>query len=141
MKVIDPEFYEKVGSLLYAIAADQHLKPLEVSELKFFISENFRLPKTESDGSKVPEGTHHALITIDNLQGDGKSASEAYHEFEDYYLKHKDVMGDEAKQQILDVALGITRFFASENSSENYHLVELRALLFPQVYKKPSLSK
>jgi hypothetical protein len=139
MKVVNQDFYEKVGDVLYAIAADQHLKPLEVPELKLFISKNCQLSAEKPSVSKVSESAHFVLTAIDNLQGAGTSASEAYRQFQEFYLDHPEFFTNERKQQIMDLASGITRIFAVDHAFENYHLIELKALLFSHVFHKSSL--
>ena len=45
MKIDNRDIFEQIGNLFYSIAADQHVKPLEVGELKALISKDWLPPK------------------------------------------------------------------------------------------------
>lgn len=127
MKVDNRDIYEQIGNLFYSIAADQHVKPLEVGELKSLISKDWRpLNLTES---VVSEETHCIVMTMDSLQGNQVSALEAFGEFSIFYSLNPEVFSKEVKQRMLDTAVEITRIFKADNPFNNPHLEALKDLL------------
>ncbi len=127
MKVDNRDIYEQIGNLFYSIAADQHVKPLEVGELKSLISKDWRpLNLTES---VVSEETHCIVMTMDSLQGNQVSALMAFGEFSKFYSLHPEVFSKEVKQRMLDTAVEITTIFKADNPFNNPHLAALKDLL------------
>lgn len=127
MKIDNRDIFEQVGNLFYAIAADQHVKPLEVGELKSLISKDW-LPRNLGE-SVVSEETHCILMTMDSLTGSNATAKEAFKEFSQFYRVHPEVFSREVKQRMLDTAVEITKIFKADNPFSNPHLVALRDLL------------
>jgi hypothetical protein len=127
MKIDNRDIFEQIGNLLYAIAADQHVKPLQVGELKSLISKDW-LPRNFSE-SNVSDETHCIVMTIDSLTGSNATAKEAFDEFAKFYALHQEVFSDEVKQRMLDTSVEITKFFKADNPFSNQHLVALRDLL------------
>lgn len=129
MKVDNQDIYEQIGNLFYSIAADQHIKPLEVAELKLLISKDW-LPRNLADTeSIVSDETHYILMTMDTLQAEHVSAKEAFKEFHKFYTSHPEVFTKEIRKRLLDTALEITKIFKADNPFENLHLLALRDIL------------
>lgn len=126
MKVDNRDIYEQIGNLFYSIAADQHVKPLEVGELKSLISKDW-LPQNSK--SFVSEETHCIVMTMDSLEGNQVSAKEAFGEFSKFYTLHPEVFSKEVKQRMLDTAVDITKIFKADNPLDNPQLAALKDLL------------
>jgi hypothetical protein len=122
MKVDNREIYQQFGNLIYAIVADQHLKPLEMAELKLLISKDGLRRKGNNSEAVVSEETHFIVTTIDALQASNVSPTYAFDEFKKFYLGHPEVFTSDVKQRILDKANQIARIFKADNPSENEHL-------------------
>lgn len=129
MRIDNKDVLEQIGNLFYAIAADQHVKPLEVAELKSLISKDW-LPRNLRE-SFVSDETHYILLTMDALAGNKATAEEAFNEFSKFYALHPEGFSNEVKQRMLDTAVGITRIFKADNPFNNPHLIALKALLDP----------
>jgi hypothetical protein len=127
MKIDNRDIFEQIGNLFYAIAADQHVKPLEVGELKSMISKDW-LPRNLSE-SGVSDETHCIIMTMDSLTGSNATAKEAFNAFSKFYALHSEVFSKEVKQRMLDTAVEITKIFKADNPFSNPHLVALRDLL------------
>lgn len=125
MKIDNRDIYEQIGNLFYAIAADQHVKPLEVAELKLLISKDWLPRNIEGNEPMVSDETHCILVTMDALAGSKTSGSEAFKDFSRFYANHSEVFNNEVKQRIFDTALEITKIFKADNPFENVHLVAL----------------
>jgi hypothetical protein len=127
MKIDNRDIFEQIGNLFYAIAADQHVKPIEVGELKSLISKDW-LPRNLGE-SLVSDETHFILITMDALEGNKTTAKEAFSDFSKFYSLHPEVFSKELKQRMLDTAVEITKIFKEDNPFSNPHLIALRELL------------
>lgn len=129
MKIDNRDLYEQIGNVFYAIAADQHVKPLEVAELKLLISKDW-LPRTlAGNESVVSDETHYILVTMDALEGSQASATDAFKEFSRFYANHPEVFTKEVRQRIFDTAVEITRIFEADNAFGNAHLQALENVL------------
>ena len=129
MKVDNREISEQIGNLIYAIVADQHIKPLEMAELKLLISKDRLSRRRDDSETPVSEETHFILTTIDELEAAKVSSKDAFDEFHNFYLIHPEVFTAEVKQRILDKSNEIVRIFNADNPSENEHLKLLRDIL------------
>ncbi len=127
MKIDNRDIFEQVGNLFYSIAADQHVKPLEVGELKSLISKDW-LPRNLSE-SLVSDETHFILMTMDSLSGTHTSSKEAFNEFAKFYALHSEAFSKEVKQRMLDTAVEIAKVFKADNPFNNPHLMALRDML------------
>jgi len=128
MKTIDREVFEQVGNVLYAVATDQHVQPIEIGELKMLISDHWHSATTTSQGAPVSEETHCILTTMDTLQGASVSASEAFRIFENFLRVRSDVFTNELKQKVIKVAGAITRIFSEDNEAPNQYLEKTQEL-------------
>lgn len=129
MKIDNRDVYEQIGNLFYAIAADQHVKPLEVGELKLLISKDWLPRNLAANESVVSDETHCILVTMDTLEGNKVSAKYAFNEFSRFYAVHPEVFTREVKQRIFDTVAAITKIFQADNPFENAHLLPLKKLL------------
>jgi hypothetical protein len=127
MKIDNRDAFEQIGNLFYAIAADQHVKPLEVGELKSLISKDW-LPRNINE-SHVSDETHCILMTMDSLEGNKTTAKEAFNEFSKFYALHPEVFSSEVRQRMLDTSVEITKIFKADNPFSNPHLIALQGLL------------
>lgn len=128
MKIDTRDIFEQIGNLFYAIAADQHVKPLEVAELKSLISKDF-LPRNHGIEQVVPDETHFIIMAMDSLHGNQISAKAAFNDFSKFYQLHPEVFTSELKQKICDTALEITKIFKTDNLLQNPQLIALKNLL------------
>ena len=129
MKSISREISEQIGNLIYAIVADQHIKPLEMAELKLLISKDRLSRKRDDSENPVSDETHFILTTIDSLETSKVSSKDAFDEFHKFYLIHPEVFTAEVKRRILDKCNEIGRIFNADNPSDNEHLKLLRGIL------------
>jgi hypothetical protein len=128
MKFENRDIFEQIGTLFYAIAAEQHVKPLEVAELKMLISRDW-LPRTlDQTKAFASDETHFILTTMDTLQASETLALDAFNQFVKFYRLHPEVFTRELTQRILGTAMGITRVFRADNPQDNANLVSLKAL-------------
>lgn len=128
MKTNTRDVFEHIGSLFYAIAADQKVQPLEVAELKLLVSRDW-LPRNETVKTTVPDETHYIMFTMDSLAAENTPASEAFNEFVKYYTAQPEAFTDEIKQRVLDTAFSIVRIFNGDNPEDNNMLKALRELV------------
>jgi hypothetical protein len=128
MKIDNRDIFEQIGTLFYAIAAEQQVKPLETAELKFLISEDWLPRNLEETKGVVSDETHFILTTMDNLEGAETPAREAFSQFAKFYELHPEVFTVALTQRILDTGIKITRIFKADHPEDNAHLVALRRL-------------
>jgi len=128
MKIENRDIYEQIGNLFYAIADGQHVKPLEIAELKLLISKDW-LPREDKKQSAVSAETHSILTTMDVNEGDRLTGAEAFREFSKFYRINASLFTGELRQRILTTAVEITNIFKSERPGENVHLLALKELL------------
>ncbi len=126
MKIDSRDIFEQIGNLFYAIASDQHVKPLEVGELKSLISRDW-LPRNLNDGT-VSDETHCIMITMDSLATNQVNAKDAFDDFSRFYSLHPEVFSSELKGRILGTALSITSVFEADNPNDNRKLSMLKSL-------------
>lgn len=129
MKIDSRDFFEQLGNLFYAIAAEQHVKPLEAGELKLLISRDWLPRSLGQNRSVVSDETHFILMTMDTLQAAETSARAAYNQFAKFYSLHPEIFTTELTERILQTAIEITAVFKADNPSDNTHLVALRKLM------------
>lgn len=128
MKIEKRDIYEQIGNLFYAIAADQHVKPLEVAELKLLISRDW-LPRLEEFIDGYDSDATEILLTMDNLQANATAADKAYYKFARFYTKHSNVFTAELKDKILQTTLDITQIFSHNGKKDSIHVTLLKNLL------------
>jgi hypothetical protein len=129
MKIDNRDIFEQIGNVFYAIAAEQHVKPLEVGELKSLISKDWLPRNRKGNESIVSDETHWIIMAMDTLEGNGASAKEAFREFSSFYQIHPELFTEEIKQRIQDTAVKITKIFKADNPFDNGQLVALKDLL------------
>ena len=129
MKIDNRDIFEQIGNAFYAIAAEQHIKPLEVGELKALISKDWLPRNFKSNESIVSDETHFIIMTMDTLEGAGTSAKSAFGEFSRFYNLHPEVFTVDLKKRILGTASEITKIFNADNPFENQELIALKELL------------
>lgn len=136
MKIDNRDIYEKLGILFYAIATDQHIKPLEVGELKLLISKEWSPRGPDKTEHIVSVEVHCILLAMDTLQANNTSSIEAYEEFSKFYALHPEVFSSDLKQRILNTATSISKIFIEDNKGVNQHLSELKTLIqLPEISK------
>ena len=134
MNATNREISEQIGNLVYAIVADQHVKPLEMAELKLLISKD-RLRGKGNESGAVSDETHFIITTIDSLEQAKVSAKDAFDEFHNFYLSYPEIFTREVKERILNKAREIARIFKADNPSENEHLKLLTDILGESVVR------
>lgn len=125
---IKNSFYQKLGSLFYAIAAaDKVVHPEEVKTLRKLILEKWKATEDYKDhfGSDV---VYQMEIVFDWLEYNKISAHEGFEEFKYYYNEHKEFFTRERKELIHDTAAQIARSYADVNKSELIMLSKLETL-------------
>jgi len=128
MKIDSREIFEQIGNLFYAVAIEQHIKPLELGEMKLLIRQRWMPRNFEEYQSIVTDETHLILMTMDMLRSDEVSAHHAFNQFARFYSIYPEVFTQELKQHILDTCLEFTRIFHADNPLDNIILIELKAL-------------
>jgi hypothetical protein len=129
MKIDTRDIFEQIGTLFYAVAVEQHIKPLEVAELKLLISRDWLPRNLEQTRSIVSDETHFIMTTMDTLQGAGTPAQHAFGQFAKFYAVHPEVFSSELTQRIIETATEITRIFKADNPLDNSSLVALKNLV------------
>ncbi|MCD9015147.1 hypothetical protein [Parachryseolinea silvisoli] len=132
MKIENRDIFEQIGTIFYAIAAEQHVKPLEVAELKMLISRDWLPRNHEKTKSVVSDETHFILTTLDALQGAETTARYAFDQFVHFYKLHSELFSVDLAQRIVATATDITRIFQADSPLENKSLVALKALILPE---------
>jgi hypothetical protein len=128
MKIDNREVFEQLGNLFYAIASEQHVKPLEVGELKMLISKDWLPRNLESNKSVVSDETHFILMTMDTLQASKTSAKDAFRQFAKFYKFYPEIFSPVLKRRILGTAAAINKIFKADNPADNASLVGLEGL-------------
>jgi hypothetical protein len=129
MKIETRDIFEQIGTLFYAVAVEQHIKPLEVAELKLLISRDWLSRNLDQIRSIVSDETHFIMTTMDMLQGADTSAKQAFAQFAKFYVVHPEVFTSELTQRIIDTATEITRIFKADNPLDNASLTALNDLV------------
>lgn len=128
MKIDIRDVYEQIGNALYAVAADQHIKPLEVAELKLLISMDW-LPRNSDSGEAASNEAHCIILTMDALQANSISSVEAFKDFEKFFGLHREVFTDELRQRIVETSGRIVKIFSGSGDIPNVHFEAVKELL------------
>lgn len=128
MKVDNRDIFEQIGNLFYSIAADQHIKSLEVAELKMLISKEWLPPSSQAGEFPLSEEAHSIFIAMDTMQANQNKATEAYQEFARFFGLHPEVFTTELKRNIYRTAEEIVELFKADNFKENTRLSALKDL-------------
>lgn len=127
MKIDNRDVFEQIGNVFYAIAAEQHVKPLEVAELKSVITNDW-LPRNLND-SMISDEAHGILIAMDTAEANNITAKEAFTDFVRFYKMHPDAFRVEVQKRMMDTAVKITKIFEADNPNQNSQLIALKKLL------------
>lgn len=122
------KFYQKVGSLFFAIAmADGSVHTKEIDKLKTIIREKW-LPLDDIEDEYGTDSAFQIEIVFDWLLENEKTSVEGYTAFTDFYKEHKAVFSNEVKAIILETANAIASSFSGKNKSELILLAKLQLL-------------
>ncbi|HEY0742056.1 MAG TPA: hypothetical protein VGD40_11370 [Chryseosolibacter sp.] len=128
MNIDNRDIFEQIGNAFYAVAADQHVKPLEVGELKLLISNDWLPRTTAGNEALVSDEAHSIIMAIDSLQTAQTKSNDAFKEFASFYHKHPDVFSNDLKERIVKTARDIVKIFKADNRKPNRHLEALKNL-------------
>jgi hypothetical protein len=128
MKTDNRDIYEQIGNLFYAVAADQHVKPLEVAELKLLVTKEWLPRNSQKQEFPISDEAHCILIAMDTLQANQATASEAYREFSKFFSMHPEAFTPELKKNISHTVAEIVEIFQEDNTSVNTHQQALKDL-------------
>lgn len=98
------------------------VQPLVMPELKLLISKDW-LPGQASNRG-VSDETHVILLTMDALEIEKVSSTQAYATFTEFFVNNPELFPAELKKRILNTVIEITDVFTVKNR----HLVKLEAL-------------
>ncbi len=129
MKIDNRDIFEQIGNVFYAIAADQHVNPLEVGELKLLIANDWLPGQANAVEGSTSEEAHCILMTMDSLQGTKATAEDAFREFEKFFKAHPEVFTPELKQRISRTGRDIVQIFREDKKVRNKHFDEVQRLL------------
>jgi hypothetical protein len=128
MKIKNQEVFERIVNLLYAIAMDQHVKPIEIGELKLLISEDW-LPRPATGFRILSKESHQILLAIDSLLAEKASAADSYLKFATFYLLNEEIFNHELRTKIFNTAAHIVKLFEVNDAAENPHFESLKKML------------
>ena len=132
MEAFRREIFEHLGSVFYAIAAEQRTPLIMAGELKMAIKKDWLSAVNGGGTQKVSEAAHLIGVTIDALQSEQMPASDAFAAFERFYRKHEEQFSHALKKQILETADTVMRILPSVlNRNECYE--RLKNLLYGPV--------
>lgn len=113
METFRREIFEQLGGLYYAIAAEQRTPLIMSGELKMAIKKDWLSAANGGGQQQVSEAAHLMGVTIDALQNEQISASDAFAAFEMFYRMHEEQFSQALKKQILETADTIMRILPS----------------------------
>jgi hypothetical protein len=122
------EIFEGLGSLFYALAADQEITIMESAELKMLLQKDWLVEREHVSEDRVSEAAHLIGLAIDTLQSEKTSAETAFNNFVEFYVRHREQFSYALKLKIIETAQGMSNIFPASSKS-NYHLQELKKLL------------
>lgn len=122
------EIFERLGNLFYALAADQEITIMESAELKMLLQKDWLTEKEHIAEDRVSEAAHLIGLTIDTLQSENTPAEEAFNNFAEFYIRHREQFSYALKSKIIEAAEGMQKIFPT-NSKSIYHFEELKRLL------------
>jgi hypothetical protein len=122
------EQLEKIGNAFYAVASEQHVKPLEIPELKLLISRDWETSASNAGNRALSQEAHYILVTMDDLQGNNVTSTAAFQDFESYFLAHPKRFSNDARTRILSTARSIVDIFQADNALPNRNLANLANL-------------
>ncbi|MUP47080.1 hypothetical protein E0K83_15175 [Gramella sp. BOM4] len=121
-------FYQKLGSLFYAVAAaDKVVHPREIETLKKLILEKWKETEDYKDhfGSDV---IHQMEIVFDWLQYNNSRSETSFENFRDFYNENPSLFTQARKDLIMETASRIAHSYADVNKSELIILSKLDSL-------------
>jgi hypothetical protein len=127
------EIYEHIGNLIYALAMDRSVEPIDFPRLKLLVS-SYWIPRTSSSmGSLVSREGHVILLTMDMLLAEKTRPLDAYRNFEHFFMVYPEVFTNELKKIIMDTAVEIDQLFDNKRPSNDFTISELKKLLYPSM--------
>lgn len=120
MEIFKKEIFEHLGRVFYAIASEQDISVLASGELKMLFRKEWLSTSPERLMDKVPEPAHLIGLKIDSLLAEQASPSEAFAEFEEYYIRNEEQVSIAFKQQILETADMILKTFPTPGKRNVY---------------------
>lgn len=135
MKNFGREIFEQLGNLFYAVATEQNVSLLAAGELKMLLKKDWLTEKSDPSQDKVSEASHLVGLKIDTLQTEQVAASEAFHEFENFYRKHEEQFSFALKRDIAETATAIINTFPSSGPNRTYDA--LRRLIPASIHEVP----
>lgn len=131
-KVVGNIFYQKVGSLFFAVAmVDGSVHNKEVDKLKQLVREKW-LPLDAIEDEYGTDSAFQIEIVFDWLLEYEKNSDECFKEFKEFYKEHPEVFTNKVKQLILETSGAIASSFAGKNKSELILLGKLQLLFHPK---------
>lgn len=137
MKTDNRDIFEQIGNLFYAVAADQHINPLEVAELKMLVTKEWLPRNFQTQEFPLSDEAHCILIAIDALQANRATAAMAFHEFSKFFSLHPEAFTSELKKNIVHTVAEIVEIFKEAGASVNTYQQALKDLF--ETENTPSL--
>lgn len=105
METFKREIFEQLGNLFYALAVEQNMSAMSSGELKMAVRKDWLGETNDTNPhSNVSEAAHLIGVTIDTLQAESASSSEAFSAFERFFKQHEEQFSHAFKQLILETA-------------------------------------
>ena len=108
------DFYKNIASLFYAVAAVDHKIVIEEKrKIKELVDEHWSVVSDDIDSRKVIYSKLKKMIT------DHYDKEDAFIDFKNFFLKHREEFSDDICNAILDDADSITVAFSKRNKAES----------------------
>lgn len=122
-------FYQKIGELLYAIAAaDKVVKKQEYDALRESVKEHWKKNDDITDDFGA-DAAYQIEIVFDWLDYQSLKAEECFENFKEYYRQNKTLFNPKIKKLVLSTAHTVADAFSGKNKSELLLLGKLELLL------------
>lgn len=123
------ELYQNLGRLFYSVAmSDNSVHTKEIDKLRSFIRK-FWLDVDEVEDEYGEDAAFQIETVFDWYLAYEKDSEDAYNEFQEFYVNHKQKFTPFIKILILDTANAVANSFAGKNKSELVLLGKLRLLM------------
>ena len=122
------EIFEQLGNLFYAIARDQQVAPLEFGKLKMLLKKDWVTDPQLMTRDGVTEAAHLIVLTMDTLQVEAAAGEDAFNDFTQFYIKHREQFTVALKEKIVTTATAIADVFPLGNRLKNNHIIKLKLL-------------
>lgn len=121
-------FYQKVGSLFFAVAmVDGSIHNKEIEKLKSVVREKW-LPLDDITDEYGTDAAYQIEIVFDWLLEYEKTSAECFIDFIDFYKEHMTIFSNGVKGLILETANAIAYSFSGKNKAELVLLGKLQLL-------------